>query len=265
MGLFSTIAGAVAGPLVSGIFGKSKSAKQPKLDLGHMVKEANDNGFNPLTVLRNGGAATSMSGGQPARLSSASFIADAFSRGVEAWSGFDAQEAQAEQDQLRTQLLQQDLKNQQDYNKKLNSGNFGYQIPRIQTTTRQTANKPPALNNNPIAPDRDLEVDPLKNSPGVFEMDNKMTGGSAITLPGDGDPWGIDEVLTAVTVGAPQVIYKQAKKGLNELFSPEEKQKRKKARETFFPKRKAPKLTRPNMRQKPQSGWMDEKLGGFHY
>ena len=58
-----------------------------------------------------------------------------------------------------------------------NSGDVGQSLPRV----------------NPIAPGREVDVLPVPNSPGVFEVDNAATGGP-ITIPGDTEPWGIDEL-----------------------------------------------------------------------
>lgn len=65
---------------------------------------------------------------------------------------------------------------------------------------------PFGLTPNSIAPGRDVDVMTLPNSPGVFEVENSLTGGS-VTIPGDSEPWGIDELLTAAIVGGPQVVY----------------------------------------------------------
>lgn len=57
------------------------------------------------------------------------------------------------------------------------------------------------------APDRDVEVAPYTSGPGVTEINNAFTGGRPILVPGsDGEPWGIDEVITATAVGGPQYL-----------------------------------------------------------
>jgi len=58
-------------------------------------------------------------------------------------------------------------------------------------------------NTNPIAGNREKEIMPLNNSGGVFEMENKLTYGP-VTIAGDSEPWGLDELGTAVIMGAPQ-------------------------------------------------------------
>jgi hypothetical protein len=60
-----------------------------------------------------------------------------------------------------------------------------------------------------VAPGRDGDVTPYSSGPGLTEISNAGTDflGGPIVLPGaDGEPWGIDEVLTAVVVGAPQLL-----------------------------------------------------------
>lgn len=59
-----------------------------------------------------------------------------------------------------------------------------------------------------LAPDRELEVSPFTSGAGVIELSNKGTDliGGPIAVPGDdGEPWGFDELLTAVVAGVPQV------------------------------------------------------------
>lgn len=70
---------------------------------------------------------------------------------------------------------------------------------------------------NPVAPGRKKDVMDLPNSPGVFEIDNAITKGP-ITIPGDSEPWGIDELATAVIIGAPQIAGRYLGKKLDESF-----------------------------------------------
>lgn len=68
----------------------------------------------------------------------------------------------------------------------------------------------PGVIPNPVAPGREKDVLPLPNSPGVFEVENAVTGGP-ITIPGDNEPWGIDELATAVAIGGPQAAWNWGK------------------------------------------------------
>lgn len=69
---------------------------------------------------------------------------------------------------------------------------------------------------NPVAPGREKDVMPLPNSPGVFEVENAVTGGP-VTIPGDSEPWGIDELATAVLTGGPQAAWNWGKSAGLEL------------------------------------------------
>lgn len=63
-----------------------------------------------------------------------------------------------------------------------------------------------------VAPGRDVEVSPYSSGAGLTEINNVLTPGAGIVVPGsDGEPWGIDEVATAVVAGAPQVVYQYGK------------------------------------------------------
>lgn len=55
--MIGQILGAVAGPLIGGLFGGGKSETTTRVDYRRMVRDAEAAGFNPLTALRNGGAA----------------------------------------------------------------------------------------------------------------------------------------------------------------------------------------------------------------
>lgn len=59
-----------------------------------------------------------------------------------------------------------------------------------------------------IAPGRPVKNESYSSGPGLTEVQNKVTGKQGIVVPGaDGEPWGIDELATAVVVGLPQMIY----------------------------------------------------------
>ena len=58
---------------------------------------------------------------------------------------------------------------------------------------------------NPDAPGRKEDIAPLTNSPGFFEIENSWTGGP-VSIPGEGEPWGFDEMGTALVFGFPEVL-----------------------------------------------------------
>uniref|UniRef100_UPI0025F93377 hypothetical protein n=1 Tax=uncultured Sphingomonas sp. TaxID=158754 RepID=UPI0025F93377 len=72
----------------------------------------------------------------------------------------------------------------------------------------------PTKGQNSVAPGRKQEIDPVINSPGVFEIQNKATLGMPVTIPGEGEPWGVDELATAVVVGVPQIVGNLANKAI---------------------------------------------------
>ncbi|VDC31838.1 hypothetical protein [Pseudogemmobacter humi] len=58
----------------------------------------------------------------------------------------------------------------------------------------------------PLSPEREKSVDPVKNTPGFFEVENSLTGGPVVLPGNDGEVMGIDEGLMATVVGLPQVV-----------------------------------------------------------
>lgn len=120
MGLFSSILGAVAGP-IAGLFGSKKSKPQVvenRVDYQRMVRDAEAAGFNPLTALRNGGSAGFSSQISHPALSSGSFssgIGDALANGVSAWASYDPMADQKAD--LEYQLVQEQLKTVQQMNR----------------------------------------------------------------------------------------------------------------------------------------------------
>lgn len=115
MGLFTSILGAVAGPIASLFKKKEKPQKvENSVDYVKMRDNAIKAGFNPLTVLRNGGSAgfgTQIS--HPALSSGfGAGIADALATGISAWAAYDPMaekradlEYEVAQEQLRSVQL----------------------------------------------------------------------------------------------------------------------------------------------------------------
>lgn len=96
MGLFATVLGAVAPPLINGIFGSKKKAKAQGVDYVKLRRDAEAAGFNPLTALLAGGGQGYQREFNP-ELSSGSFIAEAVARGAETYFNTVSQrDAQAE-------------------------------------------------------------------------------------------------------------------------------------------------------------------------
>lgn len=107
MGLFSSILGAVAGPVL-GLFKKDKpQVTQNRVDYKQMVKDAQAAGFNPLTVLRNGGSAGFSTQVHHPALSSGGW-ADALATGINAFASYDPMAEQREM--LEYNIVQEQLK-----------------------------------------------------------------------------------------------------------------------------------------------------------
>lgn len=78
--------------------------------------------------------------------------------------------------------------------------------------------KPVPPGESPYAPGFKIKKDEIVRSPGVFEIQNRATGGLPVTIPGEGEPWGVDELATAVVVGAPQVADNFLSRKYREIF-----------------------------------------------
>lgn len=118
MGLFTSILGAVAGP-IAGLFKKKEKPQvtENRVNYVQMVADAEAAGFNPLTVLRNGGSAGYGTQTQHPALSSSfgSRLGDVLATGVSAWAGFDPQAEQRAE--LEYNLVQEQLKSAQRSNR----------------------------------------------------------------------------------------------------------------------------------------------------
>ena len=56
-----------------------------------------------------------------------------------------------------------------------------------------------------VAPGREIEVAPFTSSSGLTEINNAATLGPVVVPGDDGEPWGIDELLTAAIFSVPQL------------------------------------------------------------
>lgn len=213
----------------SALFGKKK--KTPKaptpreniLSQARGVREAADKyGFNPLTLLEHGQPGGSMASAPgPAPLSSIDVITNSLSGLDDVLSGEREAERQRKREELELDLMRIEVDQARSgviasaplgrQAVSAPSGGATFSEPFSMRPTRVTGAAGrssvggPSRAPNPIAPGRDKEIDPLINSSGVFEIDNAMTGGP-IVMPGEGEPWGIDEVATGLIVGMPQVL-----------------------------------------------------------
>lgn len=106
--MLETIAGAVAGPLVSGLFGLfgKKKKKAPGMDFARLVRDSSRAGFNPLTALGATGGAGYVPETVP-RLSPLEVIGDVAGAGISAALNYDP--TQEERDKVELDLLKQEL------------------------------------------------------------------------------------------------------------------------------------------------------------
>lgn len=144
MGLFSSILGAVAGP-IAGLFKKKEKPVENRINYKQMVKDAEAAGFNPLTVLRNGASAGYTSQVQHPALSSG--FGDVLATGLNAWANYDPMsekradlEYQVVQEQLK-QLQQKDTRERRSFDApnysgtstRVSSGGFTNSVPVART------------------------------------------------------------------------------------------------------------------------------------
>ena len=224
---------------VAGLFSNKKgapSARENTVKLAQGARQASERyGFNPLTML---GAGSSMGGGGGGGgappLASIQMLTEGLQSVDDVISGDADRRRQA--DQLQLDLAKVQL--EQARSGVIASGSTAADAvggslsplgaPRG-TYTQNAARAVPARysasssvakskgkfsqGENPVAPGRKDDVAPLTNSPGVFEIENDWTGGKPITLPGEGEPWGIDELATAAVFGLPQMGWNRIQGG----------------------------------------------------
>lgn len=221
-GLLSGAVGVATG--LKGLFGKKKKDPTPTdniLSQAKGAREAADKyGFNPLTMLQYGQPGGAMGGGGSAPpLASIQAITDGL-RGIDDITSGDA-ERRRKAEELQNDLLRVQLDQARSGVVAVGPGAdsvgngpspLGRRAAVLPMPTgkafapRKGGFGSPTKGQNSVAPGRGQEIDPVVNSPGVFEMENVLTGGKPVTIPGEGEPWGIDELATAVIVGAPQAL-----------------------------------------------------------
>jgi len=205
--------GSILGGL-GGLFGGKKTSAQ-KASKQAIVGQADGArlaadlfGFNPLTLL---GASSPVMGseGGPPPLASMQMLLDGFQSLEDERTGKKAQQRQKDQleldlaklrlEQARSGVIGGGAVNQVGSGRS-SLGPGHAQIP----TATDSGQDGFGMSSSPLSPEREKQVMPVPNSPGFFEMENRFTGGP-INIPGDSEPWGIDELVTAAFVGVPQV------------------------------------------------------------
>ena len=186
---------------------------------------AKKHGFNPLTMLKYGATGSGMgigaTGGSAPPLASTEAIMGYATALDDQLSGDAERRAQA--DKLNLDLAKVKLEQARAELKNLSTppqallGRQAVTVPtaggavfndRVSLRPKDEAAKPAQgvfREESTYAPDRDVNVQPLNNAPGVFRMNNALTGGN-INIPGDTEPWGVDELITAAVFGIPSAM-----------------------------------------------------------
>lgn len=273
MSIFGSIAKAVAGPLIGGLFGKKK-AKAQGVDYKKLRDDALAAGFNPLTALMAGGGAGYQREFNPA-MSSGSFIAEAVQRGVDTYFDMtDAEAAQADADAeaIREHERRKDLiKFEHDLNR--TRGTFGYDLAAQAPFTPSRRVAPPAIagGSGIASPDYEPKRPPLNPAfrDPLYIRVRDMTGapialdaGIARRLdikPGDtlmaGDIAEIEGDLLSEPKAAANTVA-----GDNAAYALPDRHRSRRQQVTSKPK-----MTKPSAliyQERPKPGWMDEFFGG---
>lgn len=225
---FSFLAGIgkVAGGIGS-LIGATKKQKQPSPRDNIMSQAqgardaAEEYGFNPLTLLQYGqpGGASPIAGGGTPPLASVEAITGGLEDIGDVVSGDAARRRAADQLQLDLAQIKLDQAQAGVVAGANGVGSGPSPLGRSASAFPTNAGTAHALRfdmgSDPIAPGREIDVDPVIDSPGVFRINNRGTFGP-VWLPGDGEPWGADEGLTGLAFGGPQVARNYAKHRIQE-------------------------------------------------
>lgn len=182
-------------------------------------------GFSPTAAAySNSQSVGSVGGGPQASGVTAQVAADnSFGEALMSAAGLVMQSRQYEQEQdlRRTQIqLEQDRISElvnRATSRPIVAGVYGPSVHSTRMARRQVEAAPgqPASDPGWLNPGRDVDRDPVLNTPGNFQVDNAMTGGT-ISLPGtDGDVMDAGQVLTTAVFGGPQVAWNWAKRGFS--------------------------------------------------
>lgn len=201
--------------LLSGLFGRKKTTTS-RVDYKQMVADALAAGFNPMSVLRNGGT-TGYTNVSAPTLSTGEFLADALGAGYQAFMDIDADNRQAEFDQVQMDLMRQEIETSQASAEAFRNRSWGATIPQAVTYGgyHGSPDSSPSQDNDThrswmdrfLRGGRDLHSAPVDSTPGFFEVENGVTGGPIRIMGNDGEAWGISEVASAAVFGVPQLAW----------------------------------------------------------
>ncbi|MDE4061950.1 hypothetical protein [Phaeobacter gallaeciensis] len=213
MALFSALAG-LAGSALSFIGGRKNRKSQEAMYAQDSYNNspqgiranAEEAGFNPLTVLTSGrsfGAGYApVFGNEYAALG----------QGIDdALSGLTAERAQVSALETENARLQKLV--QRNTLTPPVPGVYGARNANSKTPVSDLAGSQSNGSTGWVAPGRERDVAPYASGPGLTEISNAATDfvGGPVVVPGaDGEPWGIDELATAIVAGTPQVLARGA-------------------------------------------------------
>lgn len=141
MGIFSSILGAVAKPLIGGLFDKKPEPQTTTINYKQMVTNARAAGFNPSSALRAGGS-SGFTTTTPA-LSSRNFISEALQDGFSAALNYKQDQRDNEREALGLEVMKQDLANSKLYGQKLSRP----PSVKLYSGRHESSNKTPRLSN----------------------------------------------------------------------------------------------------------------------
>lgn len=205
--------------LLGGLFGSKKKTPTPRENLlsqAQGAREAADKyGFNPLTMLQYGQTSGAMGGGGGAPLASTELLMGALDDFTDAFSGEAAQRAEANRLELELGKIKLEQLRAGGVQARLSAASavgdgaspLGPRAATVGTSNRAGYTPLSFSTQTDLAPGFDIKTGGINRTSGLMAVNNALTRGD-VWMPGDGsEPWGFDEVLTALAVGAPQVVY----------------------------------------------------------
>jgi hypothetical protein len=201
----STVGAAVAGSLVNGAINRHQQKKANKYnDPAAIAARYYAAGINPRLAFANGNPYQM----QPFQSNFSQNLLQAQSTAMQ-----DDREGQALE--LEKQKLQQQQKLLQ---KERERSRLASQRPSVfESQTNDYSINQSLSSNAPrlrhfVGDNVEIKQEEASIGTGLISIDNKLTGGEIILPGADGEPWGVDELATAVVVGAPQVFANQLSK-----------------------------------------------------
>lgn len=230
MAFFETAVGGtvldLGSSLLSGIFGSSSRKKaEARAHVAnqnrfvYLREAAEKGGFNPLTALMSGYGSQGGGGYSTPPLASSTALQGAMASVSDLLTGRTAQ--RMAEDKKRAELLELEV----------NALKAGSQFMQDPATFRARATSPGqgasgsvgggrggfngpipsgrAATMAAVASDREQQDMPVSSGPGLTVIQNDLLGPEGLVVPGaDGEPWGVDEVATAVIAGIPQLMHR---------------------------------------------------------